>query len=320
MGNTVGIVILNYKKWEETNECLLSLSGIDHDNYKIFVVDNCSENKSLDYIESWWEDKNKERLKIFSNNELIKTNTNYSFFTIQSNVNSGYASGNNLGIKLAVEQDCNYVLILNPDTTVTENFLTPMIEFLNKNNQVGLVGPKIMRTKSAVDYNCAKKRPVLWDYLIPTFIWRYYIKKGFKIKRHNPVLFSSDYYEDIQPKPVDIISGACMLIRSNVIEKVSFLDEKTFLYLEELILHEKLRKLDLLTYYIPESVIFHLGGSSTSLDSWLFIRREYFKSLRYYLKKYRKFNLIIIKIIFINVYIFQWFSLIKSSLKETTKK
>lgn len=316
--NTVGIVLLNYKKWEDTIECLSSIKNINYTNYKIFVIDNYSNNNSLENINSWWEKKYSDSIEKTSN-KLFNSNSNQTFFSFQSLENKGYAVGNNIGIKFAIEQNCDYILVLNPDTQVTKDFLNPMVDFLHNNKDVAMVGPKIVTPENKIDYVCARKRPIIWDYIIPTYILRYFFK-NFSYSKYNPVLYPSSLYLSNSPEHVDIISGACMLIKSCTIKEVDFFDKNTFLYLEELILHEKLIKKHKKTYYIPNSIIIHKQGSSTSLDSWLFIRKEYLKSLNYYLAKYRNFNIFLRIFVLINVSIFQGLSYFKSYIKNILKR
>ena len=313
----VGIVVLNYKKWEDTIECLNSIKNSTCSNYKIIVVDNNSNNNSIENINDWWAKQYSDSIEKVNDKQLY-ANNNKTFFSFQSLENKGYAVGNNIGIKLAIEQNCDYILILNPDTQVTNNFLNPMVKFLNNNKDVAMVGPKIITPANSIDYVCSRKRPTIWDYIIPTYVVRYFFK-GLSYNKYNPVLYSSDVYLSDKPQSVDIISGACMLIKSDILEKIGFFDKNTFLYLEELILHEKLLEQNKKTFYIPESVIIHKQGSSTSLDSWLFIRKEYLKSLNYYLLEYRKFNSFLRMFILLNVSIFQSFNFLKSYIKNILK-
>jgi len=80
-----------------------------------------------------------------------------------------------------------------------------------------------------------------------------------------------------------------MLIRTDIIMKIGLLDEKTFLYLEELILHEKLRALNKSTYIVPQSKIVHKGGNATKIIPSSFVMKTLQESLQYYLRAYRHY-------------------------------
>lgn len=313
---TVGIIILNYKKWDDTIECLESVFKTTYKNKKIFIVDNNSGNDSLKNIAKSLKLKNNIEL---DKKENLLVSKEKDIFLIQSFENKGYATGNNIGIKIAIENNCDYILILNPDTTVNNTFLEPLVKQLSFNEEIAMCGPKIqVQDSDKIDYVCARKKPYLKDYFILTYILRYFFK-NYKYSKRNPILYHVDTY-DGGPKEVDIISGACMLIKSEIFVKINFFDENTFLYLEELILHEKLIKENLKTFIVPESLIFHKQGSSTSLDSLLFIRKEYLKSLNYYLKNYRDFNKFTVKFILLNVFLFQTFSIFRNKLKNFRNK
>lgn len=101
----VYIVLLNYKGYDDTTDCIKSLRKIDYNNYKIVVVDNCSEDGSFEKIKE-------------ENSDCI---------CILSSSNNGFSSGNNIGIHYAFEHNADLVLMLNNDTEVKEDFLSKMV-------------------------------------------------------------------------------------------------------------------------------------------------------------------------------------------------
>jgi len=135
-----------YKKHEDTIECLESLPRINYPFYEIVVVDNVSPNRSIDYLLRWAE-KNRISYCYLIQKEVLSNATisckNCIVTFIQSEVNGGYAYGNNLGIKYALKGgDFEYVLLINNDTIVDKDFLMEMISVAEKVN-AGIVGSKI---------------------------------------------------------------------------------------------------------------------------------------------------------------------------------
>ena len=119
MNSKVSIIVLNWNNYNDSAECLESLNNIDFPNCEIILVDNASEDGSA------------ERLKMnYPNISLIKNHDNY-----------GYAKGNNVGIKQALKNGADYVLLLNNDTVVDQHFLTPLVMDAEADNGIGIVGP-----------------------------------------------------------------------------------------------------------------------------------------------------------------------------------
>ena len=121
MDKSVFIVVLNYKNLADTVACLASLRKITYNRYRIVVVDNDSQDGSY------------ESLKEQETDCCI----------IQSGENRGYAAGNNIGIRYALEQGADYVCILNNDVEVEPDFLTKLVQYMESEPDVGMTGPVV---------------------------------------------------------------------------------------------------------------------------------------------------------------------------------
>jgi len=119
----VSIIIINYKNVEETIHCINSLKRVNYPNYSIVVVDNNSNNGSV------------EKLRDIFNNDI---------FIIESYKNLGFAGGNNLGIRYALKFNPDYILLINNDTEVEPDFLSIMVNSFKEDSLIGMVSPKIM--------------------------------------------------------------------------------------------------------------------------------------------------------------------------------
>jgi len=113
----VFIIILNWDNWTDTKDCLKSLENNGYPNYEVVVVDNGSTEKF---------EISDPKIKVIYNKE-----------------NLGFSGGNNVGIKYALDNNADYVLLLNNDTIVNHNFLNKLVEIAEKDNKIGMVGPKI---------------------------------------------------------------------------------------------------------------------------------------------------------------------------------
>jgi GT2 family glycosyltransferase len=252
----ISIVIVNYKGQKDTVELLESLLKIEKSGHDLFtvVVDNFpGERISLN------EDKYKHiNLKIIYNEE-----------------NLGFSGGNNVGIKEALKDQSDYILLLNNDTIVKENFLQNLFDFAEKKPKAGLVVPKIYFAKG---YEFHKNKysekdlgKVFW-YAGGVMDWENVIGKH----RGVDEVDHGQYDEVVQ---TDFASGCCVLIRRSVFEKIGFLDEKYFLYYEDSDFSQRAKKESFEIFYVPTSVIYHKnagssGGSGSKLQDYFITRNR----------------------------------------------
>jgi GT2 family glycosyltransferase len=282
----VGIVVLNYKNYEDTIDCLRALGKITYPNTETIVVDNNSQNDSLEYIHQYLLGRRVDHVIIEESSIAASAHISEKTILVQSHSNHGYAAGNNLGIRVALARDVDYVLILNNDTLVEAGFLEPLVEYADTHENVGAVGPKVLNTQGHLDPTCVRRRPTLLTYLFNMSPGGKLFPNNRWIRRH---YYQGEYCFD-QPREIDVLSGCCILLKSNVFQRVGLLDENTFLFLEEFILHERLRYAGLSSAVIPASVIVHKQQRSTAKEPPEFVRNAGLASRRYYLTHYRKFS------------------------------
>ena len=233
----IGIVILNYMNWDDTIECVQSIQKFEYSElYHIYIVDNNSPN-TIDYD-----------LKFLINNSKVTL--------IWNKENKGYSAGNNIGIKMAKEHNCDAILISNSDVRFEENSIELMYQYLNKHTNVGIVGPKIiLKDGSAQRNNLLKKTTLKEKYLIRTKLNTIFRKLSIQY-------FGTERSYDYECT-VYAVSGCCFMISKNCINKIEYLDENTFLYDEELILGLMMERYTIKTVYYPAAIVRHLHGQST---------------------------------------------------------
>jgi GT2 family glycosyltransferase len=224
MSPKLNIVILNWNGYSDTSELLNSLIKVRSTEFSIIVVDNNSVGNDVEKLES-----------------------NYKGFikVLRCNDNLGFAGGNNIGIKQALEDRAEYILLLNNDTIVEPNFLEPLLERINTTEQIGIVAPQI-------NY-----------YDEPKKIW----SAGGKISKLRGSGFADsnklESQVNILDKEVEFVSGCCILIKKDVIENVGLLDENYFLYTEDTDFCFRVRKAGYKIYVTPRSKIYHKVNRST---------------------------------------------------------
>ncbi|MCB8642190.1 MULTISPECIES: glycosyltransferase [unclassified Holdemanella] len=259
--NEVAVVILNYKSWRDTlNEIDLCHKeiGIDYEN--IIVVDNASPNESKEELEK---------------------NSQLGYRFIYSTENNGYASGNNIGLKYAFNHGYKYALILNNDILFNDKeFLKKLLEVVDKDNKLAVVNPDVY-SPSGYLFNRDAKRPNLFDYTVGMYLYK---------KRGRNIQDIDKYGYVYRPQ------GCCMLVDLNKLNQVDYLDDSTFLYYEEVILAERLINKGFRCACCTNTSIIHNHSttvkSSFELNEIIKIKN---KSFSYYLKEYRHYSNLKIK-------------------------
>lgn len=221
----VAVVVLNYKVADEVIECIKSVLDSTYKDIKIIVVDNNSG------------DGLKTAIKKFPQVKFI-----------QNKENLGYTGGNNIGIKKALELEADYVLILNPDTTIDAKAIEHLVKVAEKEN-AGIFGPKIL-------FGDGKT------------IWY----GGGIIDQDNILgihrrMDEKDQGQYETMEETEFASGAAMFVKAQVFNKIGFFDDRYFLYLEDMEFCFRAKKEGIGIMYIPKAVIYHKNAKSTGLGS-----------------------------------------------------
>ena len=171
---------------------------------------------------------------------------------IRNDRNGGFARPANLAIR---ESRGRYVLLLNPDTVVHGNALDTLVEYLDTHPEAGIVGPKIINRDGSMQKQCRRSEGRPWDaFCHLTGLAQRYPDNP----RYNGYLMG--YLNADETHEVQAVSGACMLIRREVLDKVGLLDERFFAYQEDSDLCKRTRQAGWKIVYLPAARITHYGG------------------------------------------------------------
>jgi len=235
----VAIIALNWKQPKLTLDTIDSILKITHKNfnYQIVLIDNGSPDDSLKIF----QDK-------FSQNNKIKI--------IETGSNLGYV-GNNVGLKYALKHNFDYCLLINNDVIVDPIFLDNLI---SNGRNYDLVGPKIYFAPG-LEYHhdrYSKKEigHVIW-FAGGQMDWNNIYGSNIGVDQ-----VDHGQFDQINSK-IDFVTGCCLLIKKNVLQKIGFLDEKYFMYLEDVDFCQRAKNAGFKMAYIPNSKIWHVNSGSS---------------------------------------------------------
>lgn len=225
--NKVAIILLNWNSYDDCMDCIASINNISYPNYHIYLVDNDSQDQSLDRLKKDLHDQ-----------------ANLTF--VESSENTGFAGGNNLGIQRALDDGYEYFWMLNVDTVIDREALSALMEAITKDDNIGIVGSKIYY------YNSSK---VVWfaGGVINTYTG---FTKHIGIKEVDNGQFE-------QATACDYITGCSLLFRRQMLADVGYMNEDYFLYFEETDWNIRARNKGWKILFVPSSIVYHKVSLST---------------------------------------------------------
>lgn len=236
----LSIIIVNYCTYDLTKQAIESIINREYPfSYKVYIVDNASYDGSLEKLQI---DFSKE-----INDGLIKF--------IANTENKGFASANNLALK---QISSKYVLLLNSDSIVSENCLENCLNYIESDNNIGALGCKVTLPDGTLDNACRRSFPdVNVSFYRMTGLSQLFPKSK-RFSRYNLT-----YLDENRTYEVDCLAGAFMMVRSKTIEEVGLLDEKFFMYGEDIDWCYRIKKAGWKIFYNGNAEIIHYKGTNS---------------------------------------------------------
>ena len=254
----VSVIIVSYNVRSYLAHAIDSILKSNYKKLEIIVVDNHSYDGTCDYLKENYQDI--KPLHVISNSE-----------------NVGFGKAVNQASEVATGE---YMMVLNPDTIIEENTISTMVEYLEKNNSVGMVGPKILNADGTLQLACKRSFPTI-KVALPKLLG---LDKIFPRSRWAGK-YNLTYLDPEKIHKVDAISGSCMLIKSKLFKQISGFDEKFFMFGEDLDLCKRIWESNHEIHYLPETKIIHYKGESVKTapyDS----REAFYHSMNIYINKH----------------------------------
>jgi GT2 family glycosyltransferase len=233
----LSIIILSYNTKDLLKQTIDSI--MLKENWEIIVVDNASSDGSQAMIEH-----------DYPHIKLIKNNRNL-----------GFAAANNLGIKIARGQ---YLMLLNSDTQVMDDCLSDLIRYLNQHKKVGIITPKVVLPDGAIDLACHRGMPTPWR----SFTYFAKLERFFP----NSATFGGYHLTHLdfnKPHLIEATAATAIITRRQVIKSVGLLDERFFLYAEDLDWCKRITEAGWSIIYYPQATILHhksQSGKNNNID------------------------------------------------------
>jgi len=324
MNDKVYILVLNYNGWQHTIECLESLLKSSYTNRQIVVLDNNSSDNSVEYVRSWAEGRlkvlvsadiplRKLSLPTFDQKipyvyygrheaeeggdsavedsltqEILQTMRCcvYPLVIIQTEGNLGFAGGNNVGIRYALNKgDADYIWLINNDTVVRNDTLTHLVEKAKESAITGAVG------SVHLDYFC----PDIIQTIGGSIILKYL---GITKSISKDEAYTMQIIETPDQKKLDFISGCSLLVSKKTVSMAGMLDDNYFLYWEDADWSERIKRNGFILTYSIKSVVYHKKSKSSSL-----YLSSYFSTLNCF-KFYSQYYPSLLPLIFTNRLLF----------------
>ncbi len=284
ISSKVVIVIVNYCTAQLVKDCLQSLKlHIPADILpRVFIADNNSHDNSIEIING------------------VITEKNYQSWAcvVPLETNGGFAYGNNRIIErvMSERRKPDFIWLLNPDTRIEHDALSPLLEYLQNNVDVGIAGSRLLDSSGNVQVSAFRFHSVISEFL-----------SAMKLGVLDDFLESWLVAPKVQPEQVhntDWVSGASFMVRRQVFEEIGLLDEQFFMYYEEVDFCRRANHAGWGCAFIPESTVVHLEGGASGLNMsnesqkrrpvyWFDSRR------RYFLKNHGRITLILADTVFI---------------------
>ena len=251
----LSVVIVNYNVSHYLLQCVDSLShALRGTDSEVIVVDNHSRDNSVTLLRQYHPE-----VRIVENLH-----------------NLGFAKANNIAIR---QSRGEYVLLLNPDTIVSESVVKGVISFLDSHPDAGSAGVRMLNADGTVAPESRRG--------VPTPMTAFYKLSGLCGMFPNSRRFGRYYLGHLpwdSPQQIEVVSGAFCMLRTSVLKKVGLLDEDYFMYGEDIDLSYRILKSGATNWYVPETIL-HYKGESTHKSSFRYVH-VFYQAMHIFFRKH----------------------------------
>lgn len=223
-------VLLNWNQGQMTIECLDSMKDLVYSNYQVVIVDNGSTDGSAALIRARFP----------------------QHIVLENKSNLGYSEGNNVGIRYALEQECDYIFLLNNDTYVDPCMLHELVQAAEADPRAGITGPTMFY---------AEPRDVLWGGENTVSFQKSSITRKYMNEVVPPDALNGE------PVETGYIDSCAVLVKKAVFEKIGLMDSKFFINFDDVDLNFRARRAGYKIYYVPRARMWHRVSAAMGVGS-----------------------------------------------------
>ena len=254
----LSLIILNHNSGTMLRECLDSVfAGRLPEGTEVIIPDNASTDNSIELAREKWGG----RIRI-----------------IQNGSNNGFAWGNNIGVRAS---EGKWICLLNPDTIVYPGTFPTLISFLEQHPRAGIVGPKVLNRDGTFQLSAMRSIPNPFDAISRALLLSKLFPKSPRLAKYNLT-----YLDPNVTQKVDASTGCCLMVRREMIDKIGLLDEKFFIYCEDVDWFLRAKKAGWEVWYVASAVIEHHHAYSESFRKYAAVKNFHDSMVYFYRKHY----------------------------------
>ncbi len=229
----LSIIIVAWNCWDYLTHCITSINDtLIHHDYEIIIVDSNSRDEAPA--------------------QLLSLNKRITLIRLDTNV--GFAKGNNIAFEKA---SGDILLALNPDTVVHQNTIDSCVEYLDSHPETAVVGVKTFKANGRIELSCAQRFPTIWRMVCNTLM----LDKVFRWSEWFGGT-AMPYWDHLESCDVDMVSGAFMMIRREIYEKLGGFNEVIPMYVDDMEYCMRLKRHGMKVHYLAERSMTHYTGGS----------------------------------------------------------
>ncbi len=254
----LSIIIVATNEFSLLKKCLLSIEKTKEKlHVELFIVNNASTDQTKHYLKKY-------------------TRTPYVHI-LENTTIKGFAYNNNQAITKA---QANYIILLNPDTELLPQSLQRMLSFIKLHKAVGICAPKLLNPDMSLQYSC-RHFPTWKTYVMRRTPFRYMFPNSTTNNFH---LMKNENHD--QQQPVDWVLGGCLCIKKEMINSIGILDDKYFLYVDDIDYCLRAWHKHWSVYYLPSAKVIHHHQAKSDKKLFSVYSLYHMKSMIYFVLKH----------------------------------
>ncbi len=259
------VVIVSWNTKDFLRRCVSSIYQYPPSaEFEVIVVDNASSDGSVQMLHDLFPEVN-----VICNSE-----------------NLGFSQATNQGIHNCLG---THILLLNPDTELRPNALNALERVLRENSSIGAAGARLLNADGSIQPSCFRAPTLFRE------IWRL-----FHLDNIYPLsTYQLETWDKQKPREVEVLNGACLMLKREALDEAGYLDETYFMYSEEVDLCYRLRQTGWKLFWVPEAEVVHYGGQSTRQNQSEMFQQLYRSKIFYFRKNHGRMVAVIYKVILI---------------------